>query len=245
MRPTVGGCWEPRPGAVEASGPVNWGLGMAGSGGWVNPFLARRLRAASAAEAPAAEVVEHQVVEHQVVEEVVEHRVVQDRAVDVDQLEQAHAVVDVDQVKQAEAPAPKRVQRSRSGAGGVPARNRAKTAGRKRSVLVRLNDAEYEALVAAAAGAGLTPTGYVAEVAVAAATGARGPVVAPQREALLELVQARTQLRRYGTNVNQAIAALNAVGEAPVWLREAVERTSAAVERVDRAAALLARRAGR
>jgi uncharacterized protein (DUF1778 family) len=215
---------------------------MAGNGGWVNPFLARRLRA-TAAEAPAAEVVEHQVVENQVVE----HQVVQDRAVDVDQVDvdEAHAVVDVEQGEQNEAPAVKRVRRSRSGAGGVPARNRAKTAGRKRSVLVRLSDAEYEALVAAAAGAGLTPTGYVAEVAVAAATGGRGPVVAPEREALLELVQARTQLRRYGTNVNQAIAALNAVGEAPVWLREAVERTSAAVERVDRAAALLARRAGR
>lgn len=62
------------------------------------------------------------------------------------------------------------------------------------------------------------------------------------RELLEELVQTRLALRRYGVNVNQAVAALNSGGQAPVWLEQAVAGSDRAVARVDEAAAALTRR---
>jgi hypothetical protein len=35
-------------------------------------------------------------------------------------------------------------------------------------------------------------------------------------------MQAHTQLRKFGTNVNQAVAAFNATGQAPEWLKSTV-----------------------
>jgi len=114
--------------------------------------------------------------------------------------------------------------------------------GRGRRITVRLDDAEHAAVVLAAGRAGLTPTGYVGAVALAAATGSVGPAPSEAREVLAELVAARAQVRRFGGNVNQAVAALNATGEAPVWLASAVELAARAVRRVDEAAEALMRR---
>ena len=58
---------------------------------------------------------------------------------------------------------------------------------------------------------------------------------------LEELVQARLALRRYGVNVNQAVAALNSGGQVPVWLEQAVAGSDRAVARVDAATAVLTR----
>jgi len=99
-------------------------------------------------------------------------------------------------------------------------------------------------LAEAARSAGLTPSGYAAEAALAAARGVRAPSLMPVREALVELMAARTQVRRFAVNVNQAVKALNATGEAPEWLATAVAITDRAVERLDGAAADLVR-AGR
>ena len=78
------------------------------------------------------------------------------------------------------------------------------------------------------------------------ALGGRPVVVAwsdGQDQAVLEeLVQARLALRRYGVNVNQAVAALNSGGQAPVWLEQAVAGSDRAVARVDAATAALTRR---
>ena len=63
-----------------------------------------------------------------------------------------------------------------------------------------------------------------------------------ERAALAELMSARVQVRRFGTNVNQAVAALNASGEAPEWLGQAVALAGRAVARVDEAAEALMRR---
>jgi len=63
--------------------------------------------------------------------------------------------------------------------------------GRGRRITVRLDDAEHAAIVLAAGRAGLTPTGYVGAVALAAATGTAGPAGSEVREALAELVAAR------------------------------------------------------
>ncbi len=106
--------------------------------------------------------------------------------------------------------------------------------------MLRYNDGEYAQVVAAAHRAQLTASGYAAACALAAAADRDSPVPAPAREALLELMAARTQLRRFAVNVNQAVRELNATGEAPLWLAQAVELTSRAVARVDEAAARLA-----
>jgi len=58
---------------------------------------------------------------------------------------------------------------------------------------------------------------------------------------LAELVAARLALRRYGTLVNQAVAALHSGQAAPVWLQDAVAGADSAVARVDGATARLAR----
>jgi len=111
--------------------------------------------------------------------------------------------------------------------------------GRGRRVTVRLADEELAAIELAAGRAGLTPSGYVGAVALAAARGTAPPVPSQSRQALLELVAARAAVRRFGGNVNQAVAALNSTGEAPEWLGQAVQLTARAVARVDAAAELL------
>jgi hypothetical protein len=56
------------------------------------------------------------------------------------------------------------------------------------------------------------------------------------------LIDARTQVRRFDTNVNQAVRALNASGEPPEGLARAIAITTNAVEDLDRAATELLRR---
>jgi Protein of unknown function (DUF1778) len=103
-------------------------------------------------------------------------------------------------------------------------------------VNLRLQQDEYEALEEAARGAGLTLTGYAAAAAMAAALRREAPTQLPLRRALLEIIAARGQVRRFGVNVNQAVRVLNSVGEPPPWLPEAVELTTRAVARLDDAA---------
>jgi len=114
--------------------------------------------------------------------------------------------------------------------------------GRGRRVTVRLAVEELAAIELAAGRAGLTPTGFVGAAAIPAARGSAGPAAGESREALAELMAARAAVRRFGVNVNQAVAALNSTGEAPAWLGQAVEAAVRAVARVDAAAELLMRR---
>jgi len=118
-----------------------------------------------------------------------------------------------------------------------PGRARRYAKARDRQVKFRTTTEEYALLAEAARSAGLTPSGYAAEAALAAAQGVRAPSLMPVREALVELMAARTQVRRFAVNVNQAVKALNATGEAPEWLATAVAITDRAVERLDAAAA--------
>jgi hypothetical protein len=114
--------------------------------------------------------------------------------------------------------------------------------GRRRSVFLRCSEQEYAALAAAARRAGLTTSGYAVEAALAAAQGSEPPKASPWREALTEVMAARAQVRRFGSNVNQAVRAFNATGEAPEWLDRATALTSRAVGQLDAAAAELVRR---
>ena len=110
---------------------------------------------------------------------------------------------------------------------------------RGRQIKLRYTDAEYAAIARAARHAGLTPTGYAADAALAAATEAAAPTLAPWRSALQELMQARNQVRRVGTNINQAARTINADGEAPVWLQQAAAITTRSITRLDTAAEAL------
>lgn len=114
-------------------------------------------------------------------------------------------------------------------------RSHARTA-RRRAVLLRYSEEEFSAIAEAAGYAGLTPSGYAAEAALAAARGVEAPSIAPLRSALVELMAARTQVRRFGVNVNQAVRQLNSTGEAPEWLAAAVAITNRAVGRLDEVA---------
>jgi hypothetical protein len=103
-------------------------------------------------------------------------------------------------------------------------------------MLLRHTEAEYADIAAAARDAGLTPSGYAADAALAVATGAQPPSTAPWRSALLELMDARCQVRRIGGNVNQAVRVLNSTGAPPVWLEHVVAIAARAVLALDEAA---------
>ena len=110
---------------------------------------------------------------------------------------------------------------------------------------LRVSVDEYTAIAGAAREAGLDPSGYAAETALAAAAGTDPPSAAPWRTALAELIEARTQVRRIGTNINQAARAINADGEPPPWLERAASTAERALERLDLSAAALQAVAGR
>jgi len=111
--------------------------------------------------------------------------------------------------------------------------------GRRFEVKALFDDSEATAVGAAAALAGLTPSGYVAATAVTAARPASNaavgsPVVVGDRAVLAELLAARTAVRRYAVNVNQAVVLLRTAGGGePVWLRSAAAGCDRAVQHLD------------
>ena len=106
---------------------------------------------------------------------------------------------------------------------------------RDKVVKVRYDDRELAVLAAAADRAGLTVAGFLAGAGLSAAGQGPPPSQAADRELLAELVQLRLAIRRYAVNVNQAVAALHSVGEAPVWLSRAVAGADLAVASADAA----------
>jgi hypothetical protein len=113
---------------------------------------------------------------------------------------------------------------------------------RVHGVYVRYDDGEFAVLRAAAARAGLATTAYVGEASVAAARSSAPPSTSLLYQLAEEMMAARRQVRRYGTNVNQAVAALHSTGQAPEWLAAAARRCDQAVEKLDAAVAAVVRR---
>lgn len=111
-------------------------------------------------------------------------------------------------------------------------------------VKVRLSRTEKDLIAAAAAREGLTPTGFAARAMLAAAqagepvTGLAGDL----RELQRELFAARRAVNMFGSNVNQAAAAYNSIGELPEWVADAVRLCAAAVARLDEVTARVDRR---
>lgn len=123
--------------------------------------------------------------------------------------------------------------------------------GRTRQVFVRLSTVEYEQIAAAAARADLTPTGYVAEAALAAAHATAPPggslsAIGVSRADLArlqrELFATRTAVALIGTNLNQAVAALHTVGRPPANLAQAADRCQQVLAALDALVAGIDRR---
>jgi hypothetical protein len=129
----------------------------------------------------------------------------------------------------------------------IPLSSRKRThreARRRRSVLVRFDEAEYAVIAAAGNRADLSPTAYVGVAALAAASGTEPPG-SPVREALVELNQARTAAVRIGVAVNKLAAKALAGGAVSAGeLAAAAAAASRSVARVEAAAALVHRRLG-
>jgi hypothetical protein len=120
-------------------------------------------------------------------------------------------------------------------------RRRSDTA-RDHRLTPRFSEEELSAIRSAAEAADMTLTGFCALAALAAARRRPGNVgealagglsVEELAEMQRELFDARTAVNRAGTNLNQAVAQLNANGVPPVWLEHAVDRAMRAVDQVD------------
>lgn len=101
-----------------------------------------------------------------------------------------------------------------------PARNRPrKTNDRKRTHLIasRFNSEEKQALYDAAAVCAMTPSGFLAHAALAAARDLTRTAaeVAGEREVIAELFSLRRHLAQIGNNLNQVARALNSGADAP------------------------------
>jgi hypothetical protein len=94
-------------------------------------------------------------------------------------------------------------------------RRRRQSAARRHRVEFSLTDEEFAALCEAAARAGLSRGAYAARAAGGAAPGPQGGEDRQLlRDALAELVRCAGQVRMIGRNLNQAVARLNATGQA-------------------------------
>jgi hypothetical protein len=99
-----------------------------------------------------------------------------------------------------------------------------------------LTDEELAELDEAAGQAGLARGAFAAEVTLAAARGRPARVGSPLRDALVELMSAAGLVRRVGTNLNQAVARLNATGQRGEDLLPATQICIRAIRRLDEAA---------
>src|SRR6266536_6164911 len=100
---------------------------------------------------------------------------------------------------------------------------------------------EYERVSVAAARRGLARGAFAAEAALASARGDPARVWSPARDALAEVMSAAGLVRRVGTNLNQAVARLNATGQPGDDLVPAAQFCARVVQRLDETAEQLRR----
>jgi hypothetical protein len=98
-------------------------------------------------------------------------------------------------------------------AGGSVRRRSRQAVSRPRVVQFSLTEEEFDEVSRAAERAGLARGAFAAEAALASARGSQASMLSPLREALVELMAAAGLVRRVGTNLNQAVAKLNATGQ--------------------------------
>jgi hypothetical protein len=103
-------------------------------------------------------------------------------------------------------------------------------------VVFTLTDKEFAELEGAAGRAGLSRGAYAAQAALAVARGGANGTGVPMRETLVELMAAAGLVRRVGTNLNQAVARLNATGQRGEDLLPAAQFCVRVIRRLDEAA---------
>jgi hypothetical protein len=118
----------------------------------------------------------------------------------------------------------------------TPRRRSREALPRPRVVQFSLTEAEFDEVSEAAAQVGLARGAFAAEVTLAAARGVQAWASSPLREALRELMAAAGLVRRIGTNLNQAVARLNATGQPGEDLVPAAEFCVRVIRRLDEAA---------
>jgi hypothetical protein len=108
---------------------------------------------------------------------------------------------------------------------------------RTRRVEVTLTGEEYAAIEAAARRAGLARRAYIAQAVMAAAANGSPPGGRESlRLVLIELMHAGGLVRRIGTNINQAVARLNATGQPAGDLPGYAAGTISRADRIDQVA---------
>ena len=112
---------------------------------------------------------------------------------------------------------------------------------RSRVVQFSLTEDEFAEVSEAASRLGLARGAYSAEAVLAATRNAPPPVLSPLREALAEVMTAAGLVRRAGTNLNQAVARLNATGQRGADLVPSAEFCVRVIRRLDEAAEQLRR----
>jgi hypothetical protein len=112
---------------------------------------------------------------------------------------------------------------------------------RPKVVQFSLTEEEFDGVSAAAARSGLARGAFAADVTLAAARGTQSRAGSPVREALVELIAAAGLVRRVGTNLNQAVARLNATGQRGDDLLPAAQFCVRVIRRLEEAAEQLRR----
>jgi hypothetical protein len=121
--------------------------------------------------------------------------------------------------------------------GGGTVRRRSRQAGpRLKVVQFSLTQEEFDEVSGAAERSGLARGAFAAEVTLAAARGVQARAASPLREALGELMTAAGLVARIGTNLNQAVARLNATGQRGEDLMPAAQFCARVIRRLDETA---------
>ena len=121
-------------------------------------------------------------------------------------------------------------------AGGSVRRRSRQAVSRPRVVQFSLTEEEFAEVSRAAERASLARGAFAAEAALASARGGQTSIFSPLREALVELMAAAGLVRRVGTNLNQAVAKLNATGQRGEDLLPAAQFCVRVIRRLDDAA---------
>jgi hypothetical protein len=119
---------------------------------------------------------------------------------------------------------------------GMRRRRSRQAATRPRTIQFSLSEEEFAEVSKAAAHSGLARGAFAAEAALAIARGSQARAWSPLRAALAELIAAAGLARRVGTNLNQAVARLNATGERGEDLVPAAQLCTRVIRRLDEAA---------
>ena len=112
---------------------------------------------------------------------------------------------------------------------------------RPKVVQFSLTEDEFDKVSASAAQSGMARGAFAAEATLAAARGVSARAASPLREVLVELMSAAGLVRRVGTNLNQAVARLNATGQRGDDLLPAAQFCVRVIRRLDETAEKLRR----